>query len=71
MKKRTRILLSVVLAGLLLPVAVGLWVYDASMGRRFVDMEFHPSWSEPERAAIRRLDKKLRAKYDELGASWI
>lgn len=69
MKRRTRILLSVILTCLLLPVtvAVGLWVYDASPGWRFVDMEFHPSWSEPERAAIRRLDKKLRAKYDELG----
>lgn len=70
MKKRTRTLLSVILACLLLPtsVVVGHWVYDASPGWRFIDIKFHSSWSEPERAAIRRLDEKLRAKYAELGS---
>ena len=59
MKQRTRVLLSVSLACLLLVTAVvaGRWVYAASPGWRFFDIEFHPSWSEEERAAILRLDE--------------
>lgn len=68
MKQRTRVLLSVSLGCLLLVTAVvaGRWVYAASPGWRFFDIEFHPSWSEEERAAILRLDEKLRGEYETL-----